>query len=59
MTVRILEDIPAIVAAATTKDSAKKTFGPFKKEDIVRLPLVYAKTLIMKNAADRIDLPNL
>ncbi|HUU79652.1 MAG TPA: hypothetical protein VMX55_15005 [candidate division Zixibacteria bacterium] len=58
MTVRILEDIPAIVAAAT-KDSTKKTFGPFKKEDIVRLPLVYAKTLIMKNAADRVDLPNL
>ncbi|NHJ03354.1 MAG: DNA replication complex GINS family protein [Candidatus Heimdallarchaeota archaeon] len=59
MTVRILEDIPAIIAAATNKDSTKKTFGPFKKEDIVRLPLVYAKTLIMKNAADRVDLPNL
>ena len=33
--------------------------GPFKKEDIVRLPIIYAKTLIMKNAADRVDLPNL
>ena len=59
MTVRILEDIPAIVAAATSKNSSKRTFGPFKKEDIVRLPLVYAKTLIMKNAADRVDLPDL
>lgn len=58
MIIRILEDIPEIVAA-TAKGETKKTFGPFKKEDIVRLPIVYAKTLIMKNAADRVDLPNL
>ncbi len=58
MIIRILEDIPEIVAA-TAKGETKKTFGPFKKEDIVRLPIIYAKTLIMKNAADRVDLPNL
>ena len=58
MTVRILEDLPEIIDAFT-KGKEKKIFGPFKKEDIVRLPLVYAKTLIMKNAADRIDLPEL
>ena len=58
MTVRILEDIPEILAASAKGDS-KKSFGPFKKEDIVRLPLIYAKTLIMKNAADRVDLPDL
>ena len=58
MIVRILEDIPEIVDASS-KGKTKKTFGPFKKEDIVRLPIIYAKTLIMKNAADRVDLPNL
>ncbi len=58
MTIRILEDIPEIVDA-TTKGEAKQTFGPFKKEDVVRLPLIYAKALIMKNAADRVDLPKL
>ncbi len=58
MTVRILEDIPEIVDASA-KGKTKRSFGPFKKEDVVRLPMVYAKTLIMKNAADRIDLPDL
>ncbi len=58
MTVRILEDIPEIVDASA-KGKTKQSFGPFKKEDVVRLPMVYAKTLIMKNAADRIDLPDL
>jgi DNA replication initiation complex subunit (GINS family) len=58
MTVRILEDIPEIVDASA-KGKTKQTFGPFKKEDIVRLPMVYARTLIMKNAADRVDLPDL
>ncbi|MFW9921874.1 MAG: hypothetical protein ACFFDW_01125 [Candidatus Thorarchaeota archaeon] len=58
MTVRILEDLPEIVDA-TSKGKEKRVFGPFKKEDIVRLPLIYAKTLIMKNAADRVDLPDL
>ncbi|MHA1503438.1 MAG: DNA replication complex subunit Gins51 [Candidatus Heimdallarchaeota archaeon] len=58
MTVRILEDIPEIVDASA-KGKIKQSFGPFKKEDVVRLPMVYAKTLIMKNAADRIDLPDL
>ena len=58
MTIRILEDIPEIVDA-TTKGESKRTFGPFKKEDVVRLPLIYAKALIMKNAADRVDLPKL
>ena len=58
MTVRILEDIPEIVDASA-KGKTKQTFGPFKKEDVVRLPMVYARTLIMKNAADRIDLPDL
>jgi len=58
MIIRILEDIPEIVDASS-KGKTKKTFGPFKKEDIVRLPIIYAKTLIMKNAADRVDLPNL
>jgi len=57
MTVRILKDLPEIVDA-TAKSDSKKFFGPFKKEDIVRLPLVYAKALIMKNAADRVDLPD-
>lgn len=58
MTVRILKDIPEIVNAKA-KGKEKQVLGPFKKEDIVRLPLIYAKTLIMKNAADRIDIPNL
>jgi DNA replication initiation complex subunit (GINS family) len=58
MTVRILEDIPEIVDASA-KGKIKQSFGPFKKEDVVRLPMRYAKTLIMKNAADRIDLPDL
>ena len=58
MTVRILEDIPEIVDAST-KGKTARAFGPFKKEDIVKLPLIYAKTLIMKNAADRVDLPEL
>lgn len=58
MTVRILEDIPEIVDASA-KGKIKQSFGPFKKEDVVRLPMMYAKTLIMKNAADRIDLPDL
>ncbi|NHJ31640.1 MAG: hypothetical protein FK732_02145 [Asgard group archaeon] len=58
MTVRILKDIPEIIATAT-QDKSKQSIGPFKKEDIVRIPLVYAKTLIMKNAADRVDLPDL
>lgn len=58
MTIRILKDIPEIVDATTTGE-LKRTFGPFKKEDVVRLPLIYAKALIMKNAADRIDLPKL
>jgi len=58
MTVRILEDIPAIVDAAK-KGAETRAFGPYKKEDIVKLPLVYAKALIMKNAADRVDLPDL
>ncbi|NHJ84336.1 MAG: DNA replication complex GINS family protein [Asgard group archaeon] len=59
MTVRILRDVPEIVDATAAKGSESNTIGPFKKEDIVRLPLIYAKTLIMKNAADRVDLPNL
>jgi len=59
MTVRILEDLPEIVDALGTSDSQVRSFGPFKKEDIVKLPLRYAKTLIMKNAADRVDLPDL
>ena len=58
MTVRILKDIPEIVDASA-KGKAKRSFGPFKKEDVVRLPFAYAQTLIMKNAADRIDLPEL
>ncbi len=58
MTVRILKDIPEIIAT-TAQDKAKQSIGPFKKEDIVQIPLVYAKTLIMKNAADRVDLPDL
>lgn len=58
MTVRILKDIPEIIAT-TAQDKVKQSLGPFKKEDIVRIPLVYAKTLIMKNAADRVDLPEL
>ncbi|RLI67823.1 hypothetical protein DRO91_09515 [Candidatus Heimdallarchaeota archaeon] len=58
MTVRILEDLPEIVDAASNGGEVR-SFGPFKKEDIVKLPLRYAKTLIMKNAADRIDLPDL
>jgi len=58
MTVRILKDIPEIIAT-TAQDKSKQSLGPFKKEDIVRIPLVYAKTLIMKNAADRVDLPEL
>jgi DNA replication initiation complex subunit (GINS family) len=58
MTVRILKDIPEIIAT-TAQDKSKQSIGPFKKEDIVQIPLVYAKTLIMKNAADRVDLPEL
>jgi len=58
MTVRILKDIPEIIAM-TAKDKSKHSIGPFKKEDIVQIPLMYAKTLIMKNAADRVDLPEL
>ena len=58
MTVRILKDIPEIIAT-TAQDKSKQSIGPFKKEDIVQIPLVYAKTLIMKNAADRVDLPDL
>ena len=58
MTVRILKDIPEI-ADASAKGKAKRSFGPFKKEDVVRLPFAYAQTLIMKNAADRVDLPDL
>lgn len=58
MTVRLLEDIPEIVDASA-KDDLAKSFGPFKKEDIVKLPIIYAKALIMKNAADRVDLPEL
>jgi DNA replication initiation complex subunit (GINS family) len=58
MTVRILEDLPEIIDAMTQGED-QQTFGPFKKEDIVKLPLVYAKALIMKNAADRVDLPNM
>ncbi|NPE08110.1 MAG: hypothetical protein GNW80_07505 [Asgard group archaeon] len=58
MTVRILKDIPEIIAT-TAQDKVKQSIGPFKKEDIVQIPLVYAKTLIMKNAADRVDLPDL
>ena len=58
MTVRILKDIPEIVDASV-KGKTKRSFGPFKKEDVVRLPFAYAQTLIMKNAADRVDLPNL
>ena len=58
ITVRILKDIPEI-ADASAKGKTKRSFGPFKKEDVVRLPFAYAQTLIMKNAADRIDLPDL
>ncbi len=58
MTVRILKDIPEIIAT-TARDKSKQSIGPFKKEDIVQIPLLYAKTLIMKNAADRVDLPEL
>ncbi|MBN1328759.1 MAG: hypothetical protein JXA54_04725 [Candidatus Heimdallarchaeota archaeon] len=58
MTVRILEDIPAIVDVSA-KDKTSKSLGPYKKEDIVKLPLMYAKALIMKNAADRVELPDL
>ena len=58
MTVRILKDIPEIVDASA-KGKTKRSFGPFKKEDVVRLPFAYAQTLIMKNAADRVDLPDL
>ncbi|MBD3193102.1 MAG: hypothetical protein GF308_20880 [Candidatus Heimdallarchaeota archaeon] len=58
MTIRLLQDVPEIVVASP-EDGKRKSFGPFKKEDIVRLPIQYAKTLIMKNAADRIELPNL
>ncbi len=58
MTVRILKDIPEIVDTSA-KGKTKRSFGPFKKEDVVRLPFAYAQTLIMKNAADRVDLPNL
>ena len=58
MTIRLLEDIPEIVDA-TAKEDDIKSFGPFKKEDVVKLPITYAKALIMKNAADRVDLPEL
>ncbi len=58
MTVRILEDIPEIVDVSA-KDKSSKSLGPYKKEDIVKLPLMYAKALIMKNAADRVELPDL
>jgi DNA replication initiation complex subunit (GINS family) len=58
MTIRILEDLPEILDV-TAETESKRVFGPFKKEDIVRLPVIYAKTLIMKNAADQINLPQL
>ncbi|MEA2070065.1 MAG: hypothetical protein U9O98_02130 [Asgard group archaeon] len=58
VTVRILQDLPEIMDVRGTSEE-KITYGPFKKEDIVQLPLIYAKTLIMKNAADKIDLPEL
>jgi DNA replication initiation complex subunit (GINS family) len=56
ITIRILKDVPEIMDI-TAKGEVKNTYGPFKKEDIVQLPMIYAKTLIMKNAADELDLP--
>jgi hypothetical protein len=47
--VRILTEMPAIVGADI------KTYGPFKPEDVVSLPLENAEILVKGKAALKID----
>lgn len=49
MVLRLLQDIPAIIGADM------KTYGPFKQEDVVSLPLENAKILVKQCVAKKVE----